>query len=114
MPARLRGPEIKAIRKIMDLTLAEMAQRMGERTARETVSRWESEAQPMGAYAEKVFRLIVCEALTANAQAVDYHAATLADLVITNDEPELVHLSYVPIKARSGAITGAYGDKLVA
>src|SRR5262245_41966797 len=61
MPIRLRGWEIKAMRKIMKLTLAELAKRLDERTATETVSRWESEAQPMGSYVEKLLRLLVCE-----------------------------------------------------
>jgi hypothetical protein len=36
------------MRKIMDLTLAELDKKLDERTATETVSRWASEAQPMG------------------------------------------------------------------
>jgi DNA-binding transcriptional regulator YiaG len=62
-PIRLRGAEIKAMRKIMGLTLAELAKELDERTAPETVSRWESEAQPMGGYLEKLLRLLVCKAL---------------------------------------------------
>src|SRR5437899_4511889 len=59
-PIRLRGHEIKAVRHIMRLTLTELAKRLDERTAIETVSRWESEAHPMGGYVEKRLRLLVC------------------------------------------------------
>ncbi len=117
MPAKLRGGEIKAIRKIMDLTLAEMAARMDARTAPETVCRWEAEAQPMGAYAEKVFRLLACEALAGEAPGVEYHAAALADLAIVDQrdaaEP-VVHLVYLPMRQESGEITKTYNDKLAA
>jgi DNA-binding transcriptional regulator YiaG len=58
MPAKLRGAEIKAIRRIMNLTLVDLAEALDGRP--ETISRWESEAQPMGAYAEKVLRLLAC------------------------------------------------------
>jgi DNA-binding transcriptional regulator YiaG len=117
MPAKLRGREIKAMRRIMDLTLVEMAARMDARTAPETVSRWETEAQPMGAYAEKVFRLIVCEALAGEAPGVTYHAAALANLAIADQrdaEDPVVHLVYLPMRQESGEITETYNDKLVA
>jgi DNA-binding transcriptional regulator YiaG len=118
MPAKLRGAEIKAVRRIMDLTLAEMAARMGPRTAPETVSRWESEVQPMGAYAEKVFRLLACEQLADEAPGVAYRAAALADLAIADqrDAPEeaVVHLQYLPMRQESGEITETYNDTLVA
>ena len=48
MPQRLRGHEIKAMRKILRMTLAELADGMDSKTAVETVSRWESERQPRG------------------------------------------------------------------
>ncbi len=66
----------------MGLTMAEMALRLGERTAPQTVSRWESEAQPVGGYAEKVYRLVVCETLTKDAPGVEYSAAKLAALIV--------------------------------
>jgi DNA-binding transcriptional regulator YiaG len=80
MPVKLRGFEIRAMRKIMDLTLAELAKKLEGRAAPETVSRWECEAQPMGAYVEKVLRLVVCEALKENAPGVDYDGGTIANL----------------------------------
>jgi DNA-binding transcriptional regulator YiaG len=118
MAPKLRGHEIKAMRRVMDLTLAEMAARMGGRTAPQTVCRWETEAQPMGAYAEKVFRLVVCEALTNDAPGVEYHAAMLADLAITDrwdaHEDPVIQLCYMPMKQGSGVITDAYNAKRAA
>ena len=70
-PVKLRGHEIKVMRRIIKLTLAELAKKLDERSAAETVSRWESEAQPMGSYAEKLLRLIVCEELKQNALVSD-------------------------------------------
>jgi hypothetical protein len=48
--------------------------------AAETISRWENEKQLMGGYAEKVFRLVVCEALHKDAPGVDYQASMIANL----------------------------------
>jgi hypothetical protein len=106
------------MRRILDLTLAELAARMDARTASETVCRWEAEAQPMGAYAEKVFRLIVCEALAGAAPGVEYHGAALASLAIADQrdaaEEPVIHLHYIPMRQGSGAITETYNDKLAA
>ncbi len=84
VPIRLRGSEIRAIRKIMQLTLAELASRMDGRAAPETVSRWESENQPMGGYAEKVLRLVACEALKAEAPGVPYDGSMIAQLRVSD------------------------------
>jgi DNA-binding transcriptional regulator YiaG len=82
MPVKLRGAEIKTMRRIMRMTHAELAERLDPKTAAETVSRWESEAQPMGGYAEKVFRLVVCEQLKKDAPGVDYNGSMIADLAV--------------------------------
>jgi len=118
MPIRLRGYEVKAIRKIMRCTLAELAKRMDERTAPETVSRWESEAQAMGGYAEKILRLVACEALTADAPGVEYKASMIAELVIIDPwraDPEFevpsIVLTRVRLKEQSGSIINAWEKK---
>lgn len=80
MPQRLRGHEIRAMRKILRMTLAELADGMDSKTAVETVSRWESEAQLMGGYAEKVLRLLVCERLHAMAPGVAYDGSMISAL----------------------------------
>jgi DNA-binding transcriptional regulator YiaG len=82
LPVRLRGREIKAMRSIMKLTLADLAKRLDEKTAAETVSRWESEAQPMGGYAEKLLRLLVCEELRESAPGIEYNASMIANLKV--------------------------------
>ncbi len=80
MPIRLRGAELRAIRRIAGMTAAEMAKRMGDKTSPETLSRWENDKQPMGGYAEKVFRLVVCEELKAQAPGVAYGDGAIARL----------------------------------
>ena len=80
MPERLRGWEVKAMRKIMRMTLADMAQKLDEKTAIETVSRWENDAQPMGGYAEKVLRLLVCDTLSEKAPGVSYSDGMISRL----------------------------------
>lgn len=121
MPIRLRGWEIKAMRKIMDLTLAELAKRLDERTAVETVSRWESESQPMGGYAEKILRLLVCEQLREEAPGVDYHASLIANLRVIdpwrakpNYEVPYIHLELIKVKEQSGSIIETWDAKMAA
>lgn len=105
MPIRLRGSEMKAMRKIMRMTLAELAKKLDERTAPETVSRWESEAQPMGGYAEKLLRLLVCEELKKEAPGIDYDGSKIAYLTVLDPwradqdykAPPVV-LTYMPMK----------------
>lgn len=121
MPIRLRGNELKAIRKIMGLTLADLAKKLDERTAVETVSRWESEAQPMGGYAEKILRLLVCEELKSEAPGVEYNGSMIAHLNVKDpwraDDnyvvPSVV-LTLVQLKEQSGSITETWNAKKAA
>jgi DNA-binding transcriptional regulator YiaG len=108
-PIRLGGSEIRAIRKIMGLTLAELAKRLDARTATETVSRWEANAQPMGSYAERVLRLVVCEALTGEAPGIDYNAGMIAELQLADgDEAPIIELVYGRLKEQAGGIIDAW------
>jgi DNA-binding transcriptional regulator YiaG len=82
MPARLQGSELRAIRRIAGWTAADLALKLGEKTSAETISRWENDKQSMGGYAEKVFRLVVCEELADVAPGVGYQAGQIARLVV--------------------------------
>jgi DNA-binding transcriptional regulator YiaG len=120
-PARLRGAEIRAIRKIMKLTLNDLAKKLDSKAAPETISRWESEAQPMGAYVEKVLRLVVCEHLKEHAPGVTYSACALANLEITDPwrgDPDYslppVDLIYGRLKEASGKVVEAWDARLAA
>jgi DNA-binding transcriptional regulator YiaG len=113
---RLQPAEIKAIRKIMGCTLADLAKKLGERTAPETVSRWETGAQPIGGYAEKLFRLLACETLKERAPGVEYDGSMIADLSVYDAwmadptyELPAIELSLVKLKER-GSIRSAWGD----
>lgn len=121
VPLRLAGWEIKAIRKIMGLTMVEMAKRMDERTAPETISRWE-DTQPMGGYAEKVFRLLVCSALSKDAPGISYNGSMISDLSVVDptrvgaeiDPPYIVMTEVMVREQQSGNVTEAYSEKKVA
>lgn len=121
MPIKLRGYEIKAMRRIMKLTLADLAKKLDERTAAETISRWESEAQPMGSYAEKLLRLIVCEELRQNAPGIRYNASTIVHLSIADPwrtdptcEVPPIELWLLPLIEQSGDMIKAWNEKKVA
>ncbi|MDP2374059.1 DNA-binding transcriptional regulator [Reyranella sp.] len=72
MPQKLRGPEIRAIRKIVGMTARELSDAMGGKTAIETISRWETEAEFPGGFADKLLRLAACEGLKDRAPGIDY------------------------------------------
>jgi DNA-binding transcriptional regulator YiaG len=120
MPIRLRGAEIKAMRKIMRLTLGDLAKRLDDRTAPETISRWESEAQPMGGYAEKILRLLVCEELKKEAPGIDYDGSKIAHLKVvdpwradSNYKAPPVTLTYMPMRVDHTVIE-AWNEKKAA
>jgi hypothetical protein len=121
MPIKLRGPEMRSIRKIMGLNLAGLASALDERTAPETVSRWETEAQPMGGYVEKLFRLLVCEQLRKDAPGIEYNASMIAHLRVLDPwranpsyEVPPVVLCLIFVKEQSGSIIEAWNEKCAA
>jgi DNA-binding transcriptional regulator YiaG len=112
MPIRLRGSEIKAMRKGMRMTLADLAKKLGGKTAQETISRWESEAQPVGNHAERWLRLVVCEELKKNAPGITYDASILTEMNEVADpwaddpnyETPPIVLIYMPMKVDHSVI----------
>lgn len=80
MPVSLEGKEIQSIRKIAGWSATELAQKMGENTSASTVSRWENGHQNIGGYAEKIFRLLVCEHLKNDCPGVNYESSSIAGL----------------------------------
>src|SRR5262245_50714889 len=115
MPIRLRGAEMKAMRKAMKMTLSDLAKKLDDRTAPETVSRWESEAQPMGGYVEKLLRLLVCETLKEEAPGIEYNASLIANLRVIDPwraDPNYVVppvvLVLIKIKQQSGPVIEAW------
>ena len=121
VPIKLRGSEIKAMRKILGLTLAELAASLDEKTAPETISRWESEAQPMGGYAEKLLRLLVCESLQKRAPGIEYNASMIANLRVRdpwrtdpNYTVPCIELYLIHMKEVSGTIIDAWNAKMAA
>ncbi len=121
MGLRLRGWELKALRKAMRMTLEEFANRLDEKTAIETISRWESEARPMGGYAEKLLRLVVCEELAKEAPGVSYNGSMIAHLRVydpwlMNKEYEVpyIDLALALMKEPSGSVDKVYTDQKAA
>jgi DNA-binding transcriptional regulator YiaG len=111
LPARLQGSEMKAMRKAMRMTLADLARKLDARTAPETVSRWEAEAQPMGAYAEKLLRLLVCETLKGSAPGIEYNASMIVNMTVLDpwaNDPDYtvpaIRLVYTKIRQQAGPV----------
>jgi putative zinc finger/helix-turn-helix YgiT family protein len=57
--SRFTGVEIRFLRKSLGLSGTDFARRMG--VAAETVSRWENDATPIGAQADRLLRLLVAQ-----------------------------------------------------
>ena len=76
---RMLAPaEIKFLRKHIGLSGVDFAQRMGVTAA--TVSRWENGAQPMGAVADRLLRLLVLNHEPAESYAVEDLLKELTDI----------------------------------
>lgn len=88
---RMLAPvEIRFLRKHIGLSGTVFAQRMG--VTRETVSRWESGAQPMGAVADRLLRLFVVTHEPSEIYAVDDLLSAL------NDEQAPARLASMAVK----------------
>lgn len=119
LPVRLRGGEIRAMRKIMHMTIADLAKKLDDKTAPETISRWESETQQIGGYVEKLIRLLVCETLKDEAPGVAYDAKKIAYLRVLDPWREIeayqvpaLEFSMVRLKsAGEGGIVDAWDYK---
>lgn len=75
---RMLAPvEIRFLRKHVGMSSADFAQRMG--VTRETVSRWETGAGPMGAVADRLLRLLVVTHEPSDSYVVDDLLRELTD-----------------------------------
>jgi DNA-binding transcriptional regulator YiaG len=116
-PRRLRGVELRAIRKIMGMTAREFSEAMGENTAAETISRWENEAAVPGGYAEKLLRLTICEHLKRKAPGVIYDPEKLIRVRMEEfdrttpmaDDPR-IELRYMPTQKSDGTVDDSWGQ----
>jgi len=108
IPISLTSKELKNIRKIIGWSASELAEKMAEKTSTATVSRWENDRQNMGGYAEKVFRLIVCEHLKDECPGVNYESKDIAQLRIisidrakqSNAEIEIPYIKFDRVKVK--------------
>ncbi len=83
-PVRLRGKEVKFMRRALDMTQKEFAAAM-DLTA-ETVSRWETDARGIGGACEKLTRHNVCALLQKVARGRPYDPAVITKMEFV--EPE--------------------------
>ena len=69
-PLKLAAMDIKFLRKALNITARELADRL--EVSPETISRWENGKDVIGPANEKLLRLIVGDALTSDAPAIDF------------------------------------------
>lgn len=68
-PTRLRGEEVRFLRKTLGWSGVDFARHMG--VAVETVSRWETDAAPIGPQADRLLRLLVAQGHLTTAYPTD-------------------------------------------
>ena len=79
-PVRLSGPEVKFLRRALDMTQAKFAEAMELKP--ETVSRWENDARGVGGSCEKLVRHNVCALLYKEAKGRPYDPAVITHMRI--------------------------------
>jgi DNA-binding transcriptional regulator YiaG len=77
-PVRLSGKEVRFMRRALDMTQAEFAEKMD--LAVETVSRWETGARGTGCTSEKLLRHNLCALLYKNVLALDYDPRVITNM----------------------------------
>ena len=88
-PARLAGPEVKFLRRVLDMTQTEFADAM--ELAPESVSRWENDARGVGGACEKLVRHNVCARVYKEALGSAYDPAVIAHMhFVTLEEGKTV------------------------
>lgn len=80
LPYKLSNQEFKFLRKALDVSAKDMAAYL--EVAPETISRWESGKQAVGAQSERLLRLAAIALLQSKARAVDPGMETVAQMTI--------------------------------
>jgi len=95
-PLRLSGPELKFLRKALDLTPGEFAALLA--TTVDAVKAWESDSGALTAEAEKQLRQTVCAQLKTQAPAQTYEPREITglELVSAANQPPLA-LERIPL-----------------
>ncbi|MFO1038269.1 MAG: hypothetical protein U1E45_15640 [Geminicoccaceae bacterium] len=87
-PVRLRGREVRFVRKALGMNGRAFAKAMQIRP--ETLSRWEQGMQGVGGYAEQLLRHNACALLREQFPAVQYDPAAIAHMVEIGEDADLV------------------------
>lgn len=77
-PVKLSGPEVKYMRRVLDMTQADFARAMD--LTPETVSRWENDARGVGGTSEKLVRHNVCALIYKETRGLPYDASIIANM----------------------------------
>jgi transcriptional regulator with XRE-family HTH domain len=90
LPIQLSGKELRFMRRALDLTQREFAEKMGLKCV-ETVSRWENDVPGTGGFTEKTVRHNICALLHREASAIDYDPVmiTAMDICPRSHEEEI-------------------------
>jgi len=100
MPQKLRGQEIRAMRKALGLNARQLAQELGVRE--EAVSRWENGRDPIGPASEILLRLAVVDMLGEKTPGISANMSEVRRLKIEplapSARPVIVTLTYGKVR----------------
>jgi hypothetical protein len=102
MAPRLRGSELKALLRILDMTAQGLSVAMGGDPAGETIQRWANETKTIGGHADKLIRLLVCERLRARAPAIGGGPLALIGLKLTEPEADIAPMEFRRLSVKVG------------
>lgn len=96
-PMKLFGKDIKFLRKAAELTAVSLARIL--EVSPETLSRWENDRAPIGAAAEKLFRLTMADMFKDNAPCIHYSPSEIFNMNVRSclsiDSRLILHLELV-------------------
>jgi len=100
MPQKLRGQEIRALRKALGLNARQLAKELGVRE--EAVSRWENGRDPIGPASEILLRLAVVDLLGEKAPGISANMSDVRRLKIEptapSAQPVIITLTYGKVR----------------
>jgi len=102
MAPRLRGRELRVMRKMLDLTQPALGEALGGIANVASMSRWESEAMAIDDRAEKLLRILVCQRLAPRAPGVSFDLDALLALTLTKREARMTAMEFRQVKKKVG------------
>ena len=108
-PVRLSGPEVKYMRRVLDMTQADFARAMD--LSSETVSRWENDVRGVGGACEKLVRHNVCALIYKETRGLPYDASVITNMQFKSRKEGERMLPIAMVRVRAAQSADARDDE---